>query len=100
PFATGITPNPVKHAQNLTITGKDLDLTKKLIFPGVSTPVTAFVSQSATQLVVQVPGAATKGKLIFEAAFCCINILQTKPNLSFQVTQQSIFCLISNKLFL
>ncbi len=68
PVANTITPNPVKHAQNLTITGSDLDLTKKLIFPGVDAPVTEFVSQSETELVVKVPGAATKGILKFEAA--------------------------------
>ncbi|RYY25828.1 MAG: hypothetical protein EOO04_11345 [Chitinophagaceae bacterium] len=68
PLATSIAPNPIKHAQNLTITGTDLDLTKKLIFPGVDAPVTDFVSQTATELVVQVPGAATQGNLIFESA--------------------------------
>jgi hypothetical protein len=68
PVATSISPNPVKHAQNLTITGTDLDLATQVIFPGVDAPVNDFVSQSATELVVEVPGAATKGKLIFEAA--------------------------------
>lgn len=68
PVATGISPNPVKHADNITITGTDLDLARKVIFNGVTTPVTSFVSQSATQLVVKVPGAATKGKVTMEAA--------------------------------
>ncbi|RYZ47463.1 MAG: hypothetical protein EOP49_21275, partial [Sphingobacteriales bacterium] len=68
PLATGITPNPVKHAQNITITGTNLDLTRTLIFTGVDAPVTDFVNQSATQLVVRVPGAAKTGKLTFVAA--------------------------------
>lgn len=68
PMIAGATPNPAKHADNITITGTDLDLTKKVIFAGVATPVTTFVSQSATQLVVKLPGAAQKGKVTLEAA--------------------------------
>jgi hypothetical protein len=68
PLATAFSPNPVKHQTDLTITGTDLDLVKKVYFTSVSSAVTTFVSQSATQLVVTVPGSTTKGKVIFEAA--------------------------------
>lgn len=67
PLITSMSPVPVKPLTNVTINGTDLDLTKKVIFNGVSTPVTVFVSQSATQLVVEVPETAKKGKLTLEA---------------------------------
>lgn len=67
PRITAVSPASVKHASNLTLTGTDLDLARKLIFPGVATPVTTFESQSATQIVVKVPAGATKGKLMVEA---------------------------------
>ena len=68
PIATSFSPNPVKPQTNVTITGTNLDLAKKVIFNGVATPVTSFVSQSATQIVVAVPATAKKGKLTLEAA--------------------------------
>jgi IPT/TIG domain len=68
PVVTSMAPLPVKPLTNVTITGTNLDLAKKVIFTGVATPVTTFVSQSATQLVVRVPETAKKGKLTLEAA--------------------------------
>ncbi len=63
PVATSFAPNPVKHQTEVTINGTDLDLTKQVIFSGVSTPITSFVSQSATQLKVIVPSSTTSGKV-------------------------------------
>lgn len=68
PVITALAPNPVKHQTDLTITGTDIDLVKKVWFEGVSNAVETFVSQSATQLVLKVPAGASKGKVWLEAA--------------------------------
>jgi hypothetical protein len=58
-----MSPNPVDTLANLTVTGTNLDLVSSVLFVGVPTAVTSFVSQSATQLVVKVPAGSVTGKL-------------------------------------
>lgn len=67
PMITAMSPNPVKHQTNLTITGTDLDLTKSVLFSGQASPVSVFESQTPTQIVVKVPAEASKGKVTLVA---------------------------------
>jgi hypothetical protein len=68
PMVTKMTPNPVLHTDDLSIDGTNLDLVKSIIFNGVSTPVTSFMSQSESNIVVIVPRETTKGKISLVAA--------------------------------
>ncbi|PSR54719.1 hypothetical protein AHMF7605_14995 [Adhaeribacter arboris] len=64
PKVTALAPNPLKHGENVTLTGTDLDLVKEVIFTAVGeAKVTSFVSQNATELVITVPDNAKKGIL-------------------------------------
>jgi hypothetical protein len=67
PTITGISPNPIAKGGNLTITGTDLDLVGGISFKGIANPVTTFVSQSATQIVVAVPATANRGTVTLVA---------------------------------
>ena len=68
PEITSLSPSTIKHADNLTISGTDLDLATQVLFTGDATPVTSFVSQTATELVVAVPPSAHAGKVSLVAA--------------------------------
>ena len=92
PLATSFSPNPVKHQTNVTINGTNLDLVKKIYFTNVSTAVTTFVSQSATQLVVKVPAATKKGKVTLEAA----SGVQTISSVDLDVVLPSIATMTPN----
>jgi hypothetical protein len=60
PAFTSITPNPVKAGTALTIAGTDLDLVKSVVLGGDKT-VTAFTSQTTSQIVLNVPAEAKDG---------------------------------------
>jgi hypothetical protein len=69
PTATSLSPTPVRHTEALTITGTDLDLVTQITFPDGAIVVSAdFVSQSLTEIVVNVPSTAINGKLTFAVA--------------------------------
>ena len=61
PTVTALTPASIRHQENLTISGTNLDLINAVVF-GEDT-VSTFESQTAEQLVVTVPATATKGVL-------------------------------------
>jgi hypothetical protein len=92
PMVTGLSPNPVKHQTDLTVTGTNLDLTKKVYFSGVPDPVTTFVSQSASQIIVSVPASTQSGKIILEAA----SGVQTISPIDLQVALPSISTMSPN----
>jgi len=62
PAFTTIAPNPVKAGTQLTITGTDLDLVKTVTLGG-NKSITTFVSQTATQIVLNVPADTKDGKV-------------------------------------
>lgn len=92
PMATTLSPNPIKHQANLTIGGSDLDLVKKVYFTGVSSAITSFVSQTATELVVNVPPGTKKGKITLEAA----SGVQTTSGIDLDVVLPSITTMSPN----
>lgn len=62
PQVTEMTPLTIKAGATLTVKGTNLDLTESITFPG-NTKVTDFVSQSATEIKVEVPANSQDGKI-------------------------------------
>lgn len=67
PAVSSLSTTSIKHTENLTITGTDLDLITSIMFGG-DQEVTEFVSQTPTQIVVSVPAAAEKGIITLKQA--------------------------------
>lgn len=63
PTVSNLSPSSLKHLDNLTITGTDLDLVTKIDFTNASVQKASFVSQSETSIVVAVPATTKDGKL-------------------------------------
>jgi hypothetical protein len=64
PVAASVSPNPVKAGSALTITGTDLDLAIAVEFAGNErVDSTDFVSVTATQIVLNVPGGVDDGAI-------------------------------------
>ncbi len=83
---TGLTaaPSPVKNGNNLTISGKDLDLVTGVSFANDDT-VRTLVSQTATQIVVKVPTKAQDGDAVLHLAnrkTVGVAITLVKPNVT------------------
>ncbi len=83
PVATSFSPNPVKHQTNLTINGTNLDLVKEVSLPGVAAAITDFVSQSATQIVINVPSEAVSGKVTLYPASNVPSVSATDMNITY-----------------
>lgn len=66
PAVNSFSPSAIRHAEELTISGTDLDLVQSVVFVGDT--VSEFVSQSATEIVLEVPSQAVTGKLTLTQA--------------------------------
>jgi hypothetical protein len=67
PTVASVAPLSVKHTDNITITGTDLDLITSITFTG-NKNTADFVSQSETEIVVAVPVGALNGKITLHQA--------------------------------
>lgn len=67
PAVTSISPMSIRHTDDLTLTGTDLDLVTAIVFAGDKV-VADFVSQTETEIVVTVPVGSMKGKITLTQA--------------------------------
>lgn len=65
PAISAVAPTSVAIGSKLTLNGTNLDLVKQVIVPGASSPITSFVSQSATSIVFVVPALTFNGIIKF-----------------------------------
>lgn len=64
PAVTALSPSSIKHTEDLTIEGTDLDLvTEVVLSKDVSILASSFKSQSETEIVVTVPANVVKGTI-------------------------------------
>lgn len=63
PAITDVSPLSLKHTDDLTIEGTNLDLVSMVTFPD-GTQVTEFVDHTASKIVVTVPSTTVNGKII------------------------------------
>ena len=65
PAITDLSPDGVRHTENLTITGTDLDLVTEVVLPGGDLSVLAvdFVDHTATSIVVTIPSPIETGTI-------------------------------------
>lgn len=61
PAVASFDPVPAEREKEFTITGTDLDLVKGVLFKGLATPITEFLSQSETSLSFIIPKEANRG---------------------------------------
>lgn len=69
PEVTALSPTEIRHTDDLTLTGTDLDLVTSIVFGGDLTVASGdFVSHSATEIVVTVPAMTLTDKLTLKQA--------------------------------
>jgi hypothetical protein len=67
PTVSSVSPSAVRHTEEITISGTDLDLVNSVVFSG-GTEVSEFTSHTATEIKLLVPATAVKGKLTLKQA--------------------------------
>ncbi|KYP14273.1 hypothetical protein [Flavihumibacter sp. CACIAM 22H1] len=78
PAVVSFDPSPAEREKEFTITGTDLDLVKGVLFKGLTTPITNFISQSETAIKLMIPAEANRG-LISLVAFSDVVVESEEP---------------------
>ncbi|HWK56727.1 MAG TPA: hypothetical protein VNQ80_05305 [Parapedobacter sp.] len=78
PSPSSFTPSPVRHGDELTILGTNLDLVKSVLFTGLTEPIETFISQTEEGIVLSIPNGVNNGS--FELiAFSGITVESETP---------------------